>query len=97
MLGNAWNSIWPRHRLYDANVSDLDREASLRMIEDAELALCGHVPEPWEYHDRHSDGRELRVVRAGFRPGQVGYAMLTRTGAGWDVEWDAAEPRSPTR
>ncbi len=98
MPGNPWNSIWPRDSHYDGNVSDRDREASLRMLadRDIDLVLCGHVPEPWEYHDRLPDGRELRVVRAGARgQGRVGYAVLTGGRDGWDVEWgDAAfKPR----
>jgi predicted phosphodiesterase len=92
MPGNPWNSIWPRSAAYDANVTDKDREASLRMVEHAEVVLCGHIAEPWEYRDRLANGRELRVVRAGSRPaGQVGYALLTRTRAEWEVEWHAAE------
>jgi predicted phosphodiesterase len=99
MPGNPWNSIWPRHAHYDGNVSDLDRDASLRMLADRniQLALCGHVPQPWEYHDRLPDGRDLLVVRAGSRPkGRVGYAVVTGRGSEWDVEWGDVEyrPRS---
>lgn len=90
MPGNPWNSIWPRHPIYDGNVSDTDRAASLRMVENAEIVLCGHVPEPWEFRDHLPDGRELRVIRAGFRPVQVGYAVLTSSGSGWNVVWGAA-------
>lgn len=91
MPGNPWNCIWPRSDMYDANVSAADRSASLRMVGDAEVVLCGHIPAPWEYRDTLSNGRELRVVRAGTRdPGMVGYAVLTRGSAGWDVEWGAA-------
>jgi predicted phosphodiesterase len=94
MPGNPWNSIWPRSAAYDANVSDKDREASLRMVEHAEVVLCGHIPQPWEYRDRLADGRELRIVRAGSRPpGQVGYALLTRTQDSLDVQWNAVEFR----
>ena len=32
MPGNPWNSIWPRSPIYDANVSDADRDASRRML-----------------------------------------------------------------
>jgi predicted phosphodiesterase len=81
MPGNPWNSLWPRSPDYDANVSDLDRKAALRMLADlnAEVVLCGHVPEPREYHDELSDGRPLHIVRAGPRDEtRVGYAMLTR-------------------
>jgi predicted phosphodiesterase len=100
MPGNPWNSIWPRHSTYDGNVSDLDRDASLRMLAEvgADLVLCGHVPRPWEYRDRLPDGRGLRVVRAGARgPGRVGYAVLTRRTGGWDVAWGAAELRARPR
>jgi len=97
MPGNCWNSIWPRSPLYDANVSDMDRAASLRMLGNAELALCGHVPEPWEYRDQLPDGRELRVVRAGPRSdSQVGFAVITRRQQAWDVEWGAASLRGGT-
>jgi len=89
MPGNPWNSIWPRHPTYDGNVSDADRAASLGMVGRAELVLCGHAPHPWEHHDRLPDGREIRIIRAGHRPGQNGYAVLTRTDAGWDAEWGA--------
>jgi 3',5'-cyclic AMP phosphodiesterase CpdA len=94
MPGNPWNSIWPRSPIYDANVSDVDREASLRMLAnfDVELVLCGHVPSPWEYHDHLPDGRELLVVRAGPRDASsVGYAIVTRRGAKWEPEWHHAE------
>jgi predicted phosphodiesterase len=90
MPGNPWNSIWPRDSRYDGNVSDLDRDASLRMLADKEidLALCGHVPHPWEYHDRLPDGRELHVVRAGSRgEGRVGYAVVTGRAGSWAAEW----------
>jgi predicted phosphodiesterase len=90
MPGNPWNSIWPRHSHYDGNVTDLDRDASLRMLaaRNIDLVLCGHVPQPWEYHDRLPDGQALRVIRAGSRAeGQVGYAVLTGRRGGWDVEW----------
>ena len=100
MPGNPWNSIWPRHPHYDGNVSDRDRDASLRMLAEvgAELVLCGHVPHPWEYHDRLPDGRPLRVVRAGSRgKGRVGYAVVTRRDGGWDVEWGDAELTPRTR
>ena len=102
MPGNPWNSIWPSHPTYDGNVSDADREASRRMLADLDitLALCGHVPQPWECLDRLPDGRELRVVRAGSREaGRVGYAVLTERAGGWDVTWgDAAfTPRSSRR
>ncbi len=99
MPGNPWNSIWPRHSTYDANVSAADRDASLHMLAtvDAELVLCGHVPTPWEYDDRLPDGRALRVVRAGPREKErVGYAVLTRTTGRWQVEWCHAEiPATP--
>ncbi|MFN8523669.1 MAG: metallophosphoesterase [Chloroflexota bacterium] len=91
--GNPWNSIWPRHPTYDGNVSDMDRDASLAMLaeRDVELALCGHVPEPWEYRDRLPNGRELRVVRAGARSeGRVGYAIITGRRGAWQVDWGDA-------
>lgn len=94
MPGNPWNSIWPPSPIYDANVSPHDREAALRLLGMAgpvEVVLCGHAPAPWEYRDQLLDGREIRIIRAGFRPGQVGYAVLGRTAAGWAVEWHAAE------
>jgi predicted phosphodiesterase len=37
MPGNPWNSIWPRSPVYDANVSDADRNASLRMLADFDV------------------------------------------------------------
>ena len=94
MPGNPWNSIWPRSPIYDANVSDRDRDASLQLLAkvDAELVLCGHVSTPTEYHDRLPDGRALRVIRAGPRDHErVSYAVLTRTAASWQVEWHQAE------
>src|SRR5215472_648709 len=74
MPGNPWNSIWPRHPTYDANVSDADRDAALNLIArvpDApdnpttgvQVVLCGHAPEPREYRDRLPDGSDLRVIR----------------------------------
>jgi hypothetical protein len=99
MPGNPWNSIWPRSPIYDANVSDADRNASLLMLArmNVELVLCGHVPSPWEYHDRLPDGRELRVVRAGPRgTDHVGYAVLTHLAGRWNVEWHQAEISSAT-
>lgn len=93
MPGNPWNSIWPRDAHYDGNVTDLDRDASLRMLaaHDVTLALCGHVPQPWEYRDQLPGGRELRVVRAGARAeGRVGYAVVTERGGRWDVAWSDA-------
>ena len=94
MPGNPWNSIWPRSPLYDANVSDADRCASLRMLAEhnIELVLCGHVPEPRAYLDTLPDGRELRVVRAGPRTREsVTYAVLTRTERVWNCEWHTAQ------
>lgn len=94
MPGNPWSSIWPRSLTYDANVSDADRDASLRMLAaiNAEVVLCGHVPAPCEYYDRLPDGRELHVVRAGPRDEQrVGYALLTRTTGNWRAEWFQAD------
>ncbi|MPZ47888.1 MAG: hypothetical protein GEU75_00970 [Dehalococcoidia bacterium] len=90
MPGNPWNTLWPRSQSYDGNVSDADRDASLLMLAnvDAELVLCGHVPEPRDYHDRLPDGRALRVVRAGLRDEKrVGYALLTRRNGSWTVKW----------
>lgn len=100
MPGNPWNSIWPRDPFYDSNVSHGDREASLRMLAEAdvELVLCGHIGNPREYHDRLPDGRHLRVVRAGpRRSDQVGYAVLTRGSDGWDVEGGVAQIPSAIR
>ncbi len=80
MPGNPWNSIWPRSPIYDANVSDADRDASLRMLAnvDATLVLCGHIPGPHEYRDQLPDGRDLYVVRAGARDAEsVDYTALT--------------------
>jgi predicted phosphodiesterase len=95
MPGNPWNSIWPPgHPTYDANVSDADRDASLRMLANvgADLVLCGHVPDPWTYKDRLPDGRALRIVRAGPRNSErVGYAMLTGSDGKWDVTWHHAQ------
>lgn len=94
MPGNPWNSIWPRSPIYDANVSDADREASLRMLAsiDAELVLCGHIPSPQEYVDQLPDGRALRIVRAGPRDSDsVCYAVLTRRSGRWAAEWHAAD------
>jgi predicted phosphodiesterase len=96
MPGNPWNSIWPRDPVYDGNVSDRDRDASLRMLaeRDIDLVLCGHVPEPWEVRDRLPDGRELHVVRAGSRgEDRVGYAVLTGRRGDWEVAWGDAEVR----
>ena len=101
MPGNPWNSIWPRHPTYDGNVSDADREASLRVLaraaaaagRPAEVVLCGHTGEPREYHDRLPDGGEVRVVRGCHARGQVGFALLTRTRTNWDVQWGAGEAR----
>jgi predicted phosphodiesterase len=93
MPGNPWNSIWPRSPAYDGNVSDSDREASLQLLAQvgAELVLCGHVPEPKEYHDLLRDGRSLRVVRAGPRDDrEVSYALLSRRDGSWSVEWREA-------
>jgi diadenosine tetraphosphatase ApaH/serine/threonine PP2A family protein phosphatase len=98
MPGNPWNTIWPRSATFDANVSDRDREASLLLVGPAQLVLCGHVPDPPEYHDRRPDGRELRIVRAGSRPrGQVGFALLTRAHAAWDIQWHAANVAARAR
>jgi predicted phosphodiesterase len=94
MPGNPWNSIWPRSPVYDANVSDADRDASLRMLaeHEVELVLCGHVPSPREYRDRLADGRELQVVRSGSRTSEsVEYAVLTRTTLSWECEWHSAK------
>jgi predicted phosphodiesterase len=94
MPGNPWNSIWPRDRHYDGNVSDYDRHASLRMLTrlDVSLVLCGHVPQPWEYRDQLPDDRELYVVRAGSRSdNRVGYAVITQNPAGWDATWGDAK------
>lgn len=96
MPGNPWNTIWPRSPEYDANVSDLDRQASLRMLAEAgaQLVLCGHVPEPRQFHDELPDGRLLRVVRAGRRDeARVGYALLTRLRGEWEMEWGEATVR----
>jgi predicted phosphodiesterase len=105
MPGNPWNSIWPRHPAYDGNVSDADREAALRVLAQAagpavrprEVVLCGHAPEPREYHDRLPGGGELRVVRGCQARGRVGFALLTRSGATWDVRWDTGEARPRQR
>ena len=81
MPGNPWNSIWPRSPIYDANASDADRDASLRMLAnvDATLVLCGHIPGPHEYRDQLPDGCDHYVVRAGARDAEsVDYAVLTR-------------------
>jgi hypothetical protein len=94
MPGNPWNSIWPSHPTWDGNVSAADREASLRMLAEqgVDLALCGHVPEPWEYRDRLPDGHELLVVRAKARsPGRAGFAVVTGRKGAWDVEWSDVE------
>jgi predicted phosphodiesterase len=105
MPGNPWNSIWPSHPVYDGNVSEADRGAALRVLARAagaagrppELVLCGHAPEPREYHERLPDGGGLRVIRGCHARGQVGYAVLTRTGTTWDVTWDTGTPRLRTR
>jgi diadenosine tetraphosphatase ApaH/serine/threonine PP2A family protein phosphatase len=104
MPGNPWNSIWPRHPTYDANVSDADRDAALRLLVRAgtagpattrvEVVLCGHAPEPREYRDRLPDGGAVRVIRGCHASGQVGFAVLTRTGSAWDVEWGTGEVQS---
>ncbi|HEX2516679.1 MAG TPA: metallophosphoesterase [Chloroflexota bacterium] len=99
MPGNPWNSIWPRHPTYDGNVSDADREAALRVLARAagaaghppEIVLCGHAPEPREYHDRLPAGGALRVIRGCHAKGQVGFAVLTRTGTIWDIRWEVGE------
>jgi hypothetical protein len=101
MPGNPWNSIWPSHPTYDGNVSAADRAAALRLLvrtaavagHPPEVVLCGHAPEPREYHDRLPDGGELRVVRGCHARGQVGFAVLTRIGTTWDVRWGAGEAR----
>jgi hypothetical protein len=93
MPGNPWNTIWPRSPLYDGNVSDSDRDASLRLLAQvgAELVLCGHISEPKEYRDRLPDGHSLRIVRAGPRDDErVGYALLTRRHRSWRIEWGFA-------
>jgi predicted phosphodiesterase len=105
MPGNPWNSIWPRHPLYDGNVSDADREAALRVLvhaagaagRSAELVLCGHTSEPREYRDRLPDGGEIRVIRGCHARGQVGFALLTRVGTTWDVQWGTGEARPRDR
>jgi len=102
MPGNPWNSIWPRDAHYDGNVSDRDRDASLRMLAalDVELVLCGHTPHPLEYRDRLPDGRELRAVRSGSHgEDRVGYVVLTGQRGAWDIEWGVAEyrPRAEER
>jgi hypothetical protein len=76
MPGNPWNSIWPRSPIYDANVFDADRDASLhiRARMNVELVHRGHVPTHWEYYDRLPDGRELKVVRARRAKRHVGVA-----------------------
>jgi hypothetical protein len=94
MPGNSWNSIWPRHPHYDGNVSDLDRDASLQMLArlNISLALCGHVPQPWEHRDRLPDGRDVHVVRAGSRAdNRVGFAVVTQRPDGWEASWGDAE------
>jgi 3',5'-cyclic AMP phosphodiesterase CpdA len=108
MPGNPWCSMWPRHPTYDVNVSDADRAAALSLLvhrpgaadqatTGVEVVLCGHTPEPREYRDRLPDGSALRVIRGCHAPHQVGFAVLTRTGAGWDVEWGAGEVRPRQR
>lgn len=100
MPGNPWNSIWPRHRAYDGNVTDADRNASLSLLArlDVSLVLSGHVPHPWEFYDQLPGGRPLRVVRAGSREeGMVGYAVVTGRASAWDVEWGAAPFTNRTR
>jgi predicted phosphodiesterase len=97
MPGNPWNTIWPRSPIYDANVSDADRDASLRMLGPADLVLCGHAPHPTQFHDRTPDGRPLLIVRAGPRtPTHVGYALITRGSGGWQAEWGSAEIAKPS-
>jgi 3',5'-cyclic AMP phosphodiesterase CpdA len=93
MPGNPWNSTWPRSPIYDANVSDAARDASLGMLAkvDATHVLCGHIPSPREYRDQLPDGRELHVVRAGPRDAEsVDCALLTRTSGAWQVHWHSA-------
>jgi hypothetical protein len=93
MHGNPWNSIWARSPIYDANVSDADRDASLGMLAkiDATLVLCGQIRSPREYGDQLPDGRELQVVRAGPRDAEsIDYALLTRTSGAWQVHWHSA-------
>ena len=91
--GNAWNSIWPRSPVYDANVSDYDVQAAhallLRSVPSVEIVLCGHAPEPRELRAQLPDGRDLHIVRAGFLRDHVCYALITETATGWHVEWDA--------
>lgn len=84
MPGNPFNTIWPRDAHFDANVSDADRAASLRLLADvgATLVPCGHAPEPSEYRDR---GRAPRDEERG------GYAVLTRGAGDWDAAWCQAE------
>jgi len=100
MPGNPWNTLWPCSPAYDGNVSESDRQASLRILSqvDAQIVLCGHVPEPREYHDQLPDGRALRIVRAGPRDEtRVGYAVLTSRRGSCTVEWgDAAIGRTLT-
>jgi hypothetical protein len=94
MPGNPWNSIWPRSPIYDANVSDADRDASLRILAsfDATVVLCGHISSPREYRDQLPDGRDVLVVRAGPREAQsVDYAVLTRRSDTWHVDWYSAQ------
>jgi predicted phosphodiesterase len=95
MPGNPWNSIWPSSPMFDANVSEYDRQASLRLLvaAGAELVLCGHIGEPREVHDQLPDGRPLRIIRAGGHrpPGHAAYAVLTQRGSAWDVEWGSVE------
>ena len=101
MPGNAWNSIWPSSPVYDSNMSEWDRDASLGLLDrqapSVEIVLCGHAPEPREFRERLGDGREIPIIRAGFRRDHVCYAVVTDTRSGWQVAWgEAPVPRRGT-
>jgi len=96
MPGNPWNSFWPAHPTYDGNLTAAERDASLRLLAraDASVVLCGHAPEPAEYHDELPDGRPLHIVRAGPRSDtEVDYAILTHR-QHWEVTWHTARIRA---
>ncbi|WP_020393361.1 hypothetical protein [Kribbella catacumbae] len=92
MPGNPWNAYWPAHPTYDGNLIAAERDASLRLLArvDASVVLCGHAPEPAEYHDELPDGRPLHIVLAGPRGDtEVDYAILTHRQR-WEVSWHTA-------
>jgi hypothetical protein len=97
MPGNPFNSIWPRSRVYDGNVTDEVRVAALSRPEvaGADLILCGHAVAPYVQPEVLPNGRRALVVRSSGWPRQAdglartSAAIATSGPAGWRV---AIEP-----